>query len=158
MGVGGELKKKINAELSKIRTKVQSREILKIVGDEAIEIIRTRTRKGQGVDRPGGSNKKLAPLAPSTIEARERKRLSPETSPSESNLTETGKMLDNLKTIPRKGVVTIRGGDNEDDNKIAYAHFGSDNRPERPFLFLSEKEGEDLLKRLKAAIAKILNR
>lgn len=158
MGAGDELKKKINAELTKIRSKMTSQEVLKIVGDEAVEIIRTRTRKGFGSDKPGGSNPKLARLAPETVKARKKKRLSSSTSPSKSNLTETGKMLDNLKTIPRKGVVTIRGGDNEDDNKIEYAHFGSENRPERPFLFLSAKEVEDLLKRLKAAIAKILNR
>ena len=157
---GSKIKQAILAEVRKIRTKVESKQVTEEIGKQIITIIRTRTRKGFGVDKPEGSIKKLAPLKPSTIAARtaNKKNLHPDTSPAKSNLTETGSMLDNLRAESKKGVVTIRGGTPKDSEKAYFAHVGSDNRKPRPFLFLSASEGEELAKRLKEFIAKILNR
>lgn len=159
---GSQLKKLIQDELKKIRTKLESKQIIDEVGKNIIEIIQVRTRSGYGANKPEGSNIKLAALKDSTIAARKRLKkkgkLSKDTSPGKSNLTQTGSMLDNLRAESKKGVVTIRGGSSEDSEKAFHAHTGSDNRPPRPFLFLSSSEGEQLAKRLKAFVAKILNR
>lgn len=51
------------------------------------EFIKDRTKAGEGV------NQQLPALKPSTIKARGRARLASDTSPSESNLTMTGQLL-----------------------------------------------------------------
>lgn len=71
------------------------------IAEDFAEQIRQRTRKGKGVSKAGGPENNLKKLLPSTIAARKRKAkkgdLHPETSPSKSNLTDTGQMLDSLK-------------------------------------------------------------
>ena len=93
--------------------------------------IRTRTRAGYGVDKFGGHKSKLKPLKPSTIKARKRAKkkgeLSGETSPSKSNLTWTGSMLDNIiaKVKGQKRIgITFSGGTKGVSNKdkAGYAH------------------------------------
>lgn len=60
--------------------------------------VRRRTRLGRGVQRTGARSFKLAGLKESTIRSRRRTQnageLSTDTSPTKSNLTETGQLLD----------------------------------------------------------------
>lgn len=51
------------------------------------QYIKDRTKVGEGIDGP------LPDLAPSTIKRRAQSKLAPDTSPSESNLTMTGQLL-----------------------------------------------------------------
>lgn len=64
------------------------------------DIIRDRTRQGFGITQDGGAKKNLKKLAKSTVVGRELKdrkgKLSKDTAPPVSNLTETGQMLDSI--------------------------------------------------------------
>jgi hypothetical protein len=85
------------------------------VGEFAVEMIRERVRgKGQGVKSEGVNARRLKPLSPKWIAQRARfAALHPETSPSRSNLTYTGEMLDGLYYVIKKGevIVSVRRGD-----------------------------------------------
>lgn len=73
---------------------------LENLADFIIRMIRVRTRLGYGVEENEGSKKKLKSIKETTIEERKRllKRgeLSSETTPSRSNLTRTGELLESI--------------------------------------------------------------
>ena len=78
------------------------------VGKFIVGTIVERTRgEGKGVKIRGGNRQPLKSLAQSTIRSRRYKKLHVSTSPETSNLTETGKMLDDLtyKTFVRKDAI-----------------------------------------------------
>lgn len=101
----------------KIGTAVKkaTEESVKEVGEAGLDIIVKRTRSGKTAQGP------LKPLASSTIKSRQGKSLSSETSPSKSNLTETGRMLDSLEIIEKDTSdgkrVTIQADNVKDRNK-----------------------------------------
>jgi len=80
--------------------------VKKDIGEFGIEMIRKRTQDGFGV--VNGKKRKFKPLAQSTIDRRRKKVLSPDTNPSTSNVTETGQMINSLKSRERKNGVSIR--------------------------------------------------
>ncbi len=86
-----------------------------------------RVREGNGAKTPGGNPSALKPLSPNYIKQRERDpKLSSETSPSTSNLTRYGDMLDSLdyKLSNGKLLVTVTGSDN-----VKKAIFTNEVRP-----------------------------
>lgn len=89
-----KLEKLINDALKGATRKKTLDEVGKLMADR----IRLRTRLGKGVSQPtGGSPKPLAKLAPSTVRGRASfKGLSGDTTPSKSNLTRTGELLDSI--------------------------------------------------------------
>jgi len=113
---------------------------LDVIGNIVIDIIRRRTRSGQGVD--GGRKTKLKPLSKKYIEFRKRNRgrLSPFASPGKSNLTFTGQMLNGLvkKKVPGGVVVTF----DSDRNKRVAGFVSS----ARPFMELANEEVEEVTK------------
>ena len=92
-----------------------------------VDRIRERTRAGSGAKTFEGNASALKPLKASYIKQRERdKGLSSETSPSTSNLTRYGDMLDSLDFTIRGGtlIVSVVGEDN-----LRKAIFTSEERP-----------------------------
>ncbi len=83
-------------------------------------------RSGKGAKTPGGNASALKPLSKSYIAQRARERLSSETSPSTSNLTRFGDMLDSLTYKIRncKIIVTVDG-----DENVKKAIYTSEDRP-----------------------------
>ncbi len=88
--------------------------LLREVGEALKVMIVERVRgEGKGVSSPGVPTSKLAPLSPKYIAERAKdKNLHPDTTPSTSNLTRTGQMLDALvvRVSDNKVSVTIPGG------------------------------------------------
>ena len=116
---------------------------LDIIGNIVIDIIRKRTRSGQGVQ--GGRKTKLKPLSKKYIAFRRRNsgRLSPFASPGKSNLTFTGQMLNGLvkKKVPGGVIITF---DSARNKKVA--GFVSDARP---FMDLANDEVDQVTKTFK---------
>lgn len=78
-------------------------------------MLRDRVRgQGQGVKREGSPTSNLKPLSPKWIARRAAYAgLHPETTPSTSNLTYTGEMLDGLYYTVKEGqvIVSVRRGE-----------------------------------------------
>lgn len=130
----------INAGLLKVTDK----RILKAIGIVALEMVRDRTRKGFGVKKEGGAAKRLNPLTSSTKATRrrlqKRGKLSENTSPTKSNLTSSGDMLDDLKLKVGKTSVTISidGKDRQKAERV--------QNQGREFMNLSKKEINKIVK------------
>lgn len=135
---------------------------IKLLAEQATRDIKIRTRLGFGTssESPGGNKVKLEKLSKSYRDFRKglaafytdeqgrlRKfkpknppALSSATSPTKSNLTLSGQMIDSIDYSIKGTTIEIaaRGRDNKD--KVFYAHEGSKNRPKRTFLSLTNKE------------------
>lgn len=145
---------------------------LKPLANKAADLIRIRTRVGYGVSKSGSPKEKLKELKGSTKKSRNTKKkrglLSDETSPSKSNLTETGKLLDSIKaSVPSAGVIQVRltgsHGDDLSNEKLGeYMHEGSANREKRPFMGLTDLQikqlTDDLRRDLLARVNKALTK
>jgi hypothetical protein len=132
---------------------VTDKRILQELGELVVEIIRERTRDGKGVKAPGANTTRLKPLSKKYIQWRSKfGGLSSETSPSTSNLTLTGEMLDSLSFDVRNGrlVVNVTGASN-----IKKAIYVSE---ERPFANLSKGEQTKLLKELERLMKAAVNK
>lgn len=94
-----QIKNKYSGKLKIIQQKVA----LKLAKD-LVEYIKLRTR-----EEGDGTNGKLDPLSKKYIDQRIKKsnRLHPDTTPSKSNLTATGQMLDALRGRAAGGKVTV---------------------------------------------------
>lgn len=140
---------------------IQSPTSLKLIAVSARNQIVKRTRLGFGADRAGGQKKKLAPLSKSYKAQRKgqvafytdsfgrlrkidnpsiKPKLSSTTSGGKSNLTFSGDMLKNIGFTIGGKVITIGAKAQKQKEKVFFAHEGSKNRPERKFLFLTDKE------------------
>ena len=103
--------KKIRDALKAIVIATSSRETMKEVAEYLVEEIPRRTRAGLGVSGKGKPAKNFKKLAPITVENRkEDPALSSKTTPSTSNLTHTGKMVDsiNYKATTGKAIVKLQ--------------------------------------------------
>lgn len=172
MGIKEELAKiqaAITAAVNDAIAPTQMKRIAGLAEDE----IRVRTRLGKGVATPNGPQGAFAPLKPSTIESRKRAKirgdLSNESSPSKSNLTSTGEMLDSLRgTATGKGKAVVKPTGTRDsgltNEKLASFHErGTPKMRKRPFMNLSSLQVDritdevrrDVLARVKKALTKI---
>jgi hypothetical protein len=92
-----DLQKKLDAALKAALNKQTFDEI----GKNTANQIKTRTRLGKGVNDTPGKQESLKPLSEATKKIRQSKKsagkLSSQTAPTRSNLTETGEMLDSIK-------------------------------------------------------------
>ena len=164
MGVADDLKRRLEIEIKALTAKINEPGNVRIIADEATRRIVTRTRLGYGVPGPEQTRQKLSPLKESTVKARKKKTLSPNTSPKRSNLTDTGKMLDSItwRIIGRDTIrIAPSGGRDDGENNAdvaGYAHDGSSNRAKRPFLFLSDAETKGLSRFIRELLVKKLNR
>ena len=134
-------------------------------GELAAGMIKLRTRLGSGLAYDGADKQKLKPLKPSTVERRkslkEKGRLSGETSPRKSNLTQSGQLLDSVQ-VTNAGVATVsvgpRGGrdDGLTNQKVA-EHVTDAGRPFNSLSKIETKRLHDEVKRnLREAIKRVL--
>ena len=133
------------SEISRLSEKViselQKSSVLAEVGRTVSDSIRKRTRAGYGCDEDEGSRKKLAELAESTVKIRRSfSDLSTETRPEKSNLTMTGRMLNDLGFQATNKKVTILFLTQRSAMVSSYAHNGTSKRPARPFMFVTKTE------------------
>lgn len=121
----------------------------KKLANKIVKGIRSRTRKSLGVETSGGRPTALAPLSESYIEQRKRLKrngqLSSKTSPSKSNLTKTGEMLDSLDYTLNKGQIVISVAQEQKD-KQKWNEDGdtSKNKPKRIFMNLSDEQIKEI--------------
>ena len=129
--------------------------VLKDIGKQARNVIVDRTRRGFSVKMTGDNKRIMKPLRQSTILRRQRKRLAATTSPSTSNLTESGQMLRSIGSSVKSGVITISPRRTRRDGKTnqQVANFVSG---ERPFLNLSRSEFEAVAESFDEALDKSL--
>lgn len=146
-----ELKKALGQALAE----VSQTKNMAAIGEELAEQIRVRTRLGNGLDKNKGEPTKLKPLSPGYINERKTMEdLSPLTTPKRSNLTQTGKMLDDLTaSSPAPGKVTLLFKDADSKTKAdANAKMG------RPFMAISRVQIQRLTNNLKVQLKEILKK
>lgn len=147
----------LSKKLNQIIDEVQTKEFYEELGSTAVERIKTRTRLGKGVSKRGGQAETLKPLAPTYIEDRQylkqKGKLSSKTTPSRSNLTKTGAMLDATthKATNKEAVVTVVG--EEEKRKVKEnADLG------RIYLNLSDLDIQALTKITERRVTEVIKR
>lgn len=125
---------------------------LRVAASELVQSIKKRTRLGKGLQKDGDSLQSLTPLVSSYKKQRKRLNLSSETTPAKSNLTQTGKMVDNIdfKVTSTGFEVFIKGQEN--NKKAEYVS------KKRPFMFLAKFEIKVLIENLVAGIIRATKR
>jgi hypothetical protein len=129
-----------------------SKAALKEVGVFARNLIVKRTRLGYGVKKDFEAKSRLAKLSPNYIKKRKMfAGLSSNTSPSRSNLTLTGQMLDSIISETKDRTIIIKPTGRRDDGKsnadiARYAEEGGRNRPKRIFLRISQLEFKQIVR------------
>lgn len=149
---------KINAALNDLTKKPA----LTPLATGLADTIRRRTRLGSGVEVLFAKKTALAKLAASTIVGRKRKKkagtLSDKTSPTKSNLTETGQMLDALEGRAMNQLIEI-GLKGDRNKKLAgYHQKGNSKLPRRPFLSLGAEDVKQLTASMQDKFSEILRR
>lgn len=117
-----------------------SRRAMRTLGDEMAAVIRARSKRGLGVDRDGGAERRFNRLSPRYVRQRRRRRsqLASWTSPRTSNVTFSGEMLSEFKAIQsRDGTVTLGFRRRKAGQKAVWTHQGG-----RPWANLSKNEIE----------------
>lgn len=103
--------RELKVKLNKLLGSDLKRQIGERIGQEMSQDIKERTQKGFGVDAPKGPKTRLKPLSPKYIKQRRylqrTGQLASETTPQKSNLTKTGKMLNDIGYKATKDGVII---------------------------------------------------
>ena len=119
---------------------LSERNVSKMAEDVADQI-RLRTRLGNGIDSNGGEPRKLEKLKESYIKERRKKPLSEETKATKSNLTRTGKMLNDIVGTAEGTSIVISFKDPDSAMKAKYnseaVTYSEYRKPARPFFFVS---------------------
>lgn len=129
------------------------------LGELILETILRRTRAGYGVSESGGSQSRLLPLSRDYVEHRRMfSGLSSYTSPKRSNLTYTGRMLNDLGFRPQGETRNQLGG-----LMFSFRTTESTEKAEmvsgrRPFLNLTAGDIRKITREARAALAKNLAR
>ena len=143
--------KAFTARVRKAIQRTLGEDELRMIGEEAIRLIVQRTLQGFGVAEDGGSRERLKPLSPEYVEFRRRysSELSGETSPTKSNLTLSGQMLESMQVLQvGNGRVTVgpkgsRSGPFASD--LSNDELARIVQRVRPFNHLSKQEQDQLL-------------
>jgi hypothetical protein len=134
------------------------KELYDVIGKEAVKRITTRTRLGKGVTSWGFNPIPLAPLRPSTKAARVKTATSELTSPSKSNLTMTGHMLDSMIYEAKNNNVKIKFDNTFAEQKRKWAEDGALNRLERKFFNLTASEINGIAKLITNYLTKLIKK
>jgi hypothetical protein len=149
--------KDLKDKLDKALANVLNKETFDGIGKITSQSIKNRTRLGKGVSQSEGSLEQLKPLADSTKKIRTSKKksgkLSSQTAPAKSNLTETGQMLDSIKyqSSATEVRIYIEGSDNQ-KKATDQANQG------RKFMNLSKSEVNEVLRFLQNKIKDSFNK
>lgn len=148
--------------------KVRSVSSMKKYGQMAADIVKLRTRLGDGVAKEGGEREKLKPLAQATKDARKRManrgELHEHARPNRSNLTMTGQLLDSVKiTDVSVGMVKFGPEGLRKDGNLSNAEVGKYvTEAGRPFNNLSKVErkrlNDSIFRDIKAALRRFTKR
>jgi hypothetical protein len=175
--------KRIREALDKLIPQIKAPENMRKIGEQAAAMIKLRTRLGSGVATNGADKQKLKPLAKSTIEVRKgnlafyrnakgqsipftpddngaKVKLSDQTSPSKSNLTRTGQLLDS-EGVTKVGYGTVAIGPHgpRHDSKLSNEQVAEHvTRGGRPFNNLSKVEVKRLQDGIKKQLRDLLKR
>jgi hypothetical protein len=115
-----DAKKKIDAAIEKAVKELRKPSSMRKIGEQAADMIRTRTLLGYGVKDAGAPRARLKPLSASyKARRRDDDDLSGNTTPGRSNLTRTGQMLDSVRvTDVKEGSVTVGPKGKRADRKM----------------------------------------
>jgi len=149
--------KEFSAQVKEKLKELYSAKNMKDLGKEISNIIRIRTRLGYGVAVPEGDRFKLKELTDKYKELRRQLDLDSNTTPSRSNLTRTGQLLESIDVITvSEGQVTVgpkgsrsEGGTNEQVGKYV-AEQG------RPFNNLSRAEVKQVVQLLQKRLSDLV--
>lgn len=139
-------------KLIKLRDKMTSKTNLQETGDFAVDLIKKRTRAGFGVSEHGSRKSKLDPLSDSYKKVRKKNKPKGPTTPSKSNLTHSGDMLDDLEAKASKGSASIGFSSKKSEDK---AEWVSDKRP---FNNLSKQEQKQIVQKLDKKAKEIIKK
>lgn len=145
--------------LRKTIGKTISKNLMKQLGEVAIEKIVKRTRKGYGVPKTNASREKLKPLSVKYIERRKRSKLDKTTSARKSNLTFTGQMLRSMR-VKEATNRRVRWGPNKRRRKggLTNEELGEIVSEQRPFNHLSKQDISSIAKNIDKNLARKLKK
>lgn len=141
-----QFEEKLTKVLKEGVEEIVSAKFLNEVGDFSVKLIRKRTKLGKGVDKTGGSSRKLDSYSDSYVVQRKRLKKQGKLAgtPKKSNLTQSGQMLDKGLDHIVDGNRVIIGMNNDDDaQKAAFVS------KKRAFLNLSRAEIKQITKKIK---------
>lgn len=143
--------KQLQQKLDSLIKDTINKELTDKIGRKVVNTVKARTQDGFGVRQTGGKKEKLKPLREPTKKIRrnlkKRGRLSGKTTPETSNLTRSGKMLNNI-------------GYNASEKEVTIAPKGSERQKvqdvskDRPFMNLSKSEIKEVTKIVTESITK----
>lgn len=110
------VKRKLETALKQLATPA----FLLEVGEQVKKDIIKRTKLGYGVSEPEGGQSKLKPLSGNYTVQRKKLPLDSTTSPKKSNLTQTGKMLNDIKVKGHETTITLTLGSELSNNKAKW--------------------------------------
>jgi hypothetical protein len=152
---------KFKKQMESVLKEIQKPQTMKEIGEFARDRIVKRTRLGKGVSDRGAEAQPLDPLKEDYRARRKRLkkdgRLSPKTTPSKSNLTATGQMLDSVtvKASDGKALIQVTGTRKEGGSNKDVAGYVSEKRP---FLNISKAELNGLNRFIRETFEKVLNK
>lgn len=123
--------------------------VMRILGDFALNLIVKRSRLGYGVEENFGPRYKFDKLSPNYIKSRKRFRgLSSTTSPSKSNITRTGQLLLSMRvTEAKEGKFRIEPTGSRKDGPLTNKELAEIlAKKNRTFNRLSQPEYQQLLR------------
>lgn len=109
---------KLKQALEKALNDATSTQNLDRIAKKLAEQIKIRTRLGMGLSQAGGEPTKLKPLTDPYKKARKKKNLYTDTTPSKSNLTLTGAMLNDIVGTATQDTITIDMGSALSKDKV----------------------------------------
>jgi len=148
--------KKLEDKLNNIVKAFEDPKTIKSLGASTAKRIVARSRKGLVVDNTIGTERKNDPLRPITKERRRRLKskgqLDSRTSPNKSNLTATGKMLNDVQ-VTRVGKRSSTIGFKKKKERVKAKHVQDAGRE---FFNLSNKDVDALVEKVVARINKAI--
>lgn len=149
--------------VGKVIEKITSKKCMSDLGKEIIAMVEKRTKLGYG--SKDGTKKKLTPLSPpykkyrknlknpKESKAKNKPNLSGNTSPSKSNLTLTGKMLEDMKEDSSIGKVIV---DFKSDFSREKAEWNTEKG--RAFMELTKQEEKRVAKKVQEIADNIIRK
>lgn len=139
--------KKFMKKMLEIRKKLLNKKTMEDIGEKASDMVRERTRLGYGIKEPGSDKqKKLTALSRGYKNQRKRNPPTGPSTPAKSNLTYTGKMLDDID-------YKVKGEDKDgrsieigiyDEESAEKAEWVTTNDPKRAFMGLTKAQIKEL--------------
>lgn len=146
------LPKEMQKKLESAMNELTKPKFLNEIGQQIVEDIYKRTKLGYGIEEPRGTQSKLKPLTGQYKKMRKSfPKLSTDTSPSKSNLSLTGDMLNDLKVKVTNTKALIYLGSEFSKNKAKW-----NSEKGRTFLNVSNTQVSKIIALLKNKLKELL--